>query len=278
MEELTDVEKRRPHFLVNAAGNVNATPEVFREELKEVEEENPSRSLYEEEIGSALKASIEATGNFWAETGVNLWELARDVLGKEISKVEILKTFKHPLQPDIDILYGPIFNGKRSAPLVSIELKYFSKVKGEVIPKTAGVEGEPEGGFYRGIDQVFSHLTMGVDYGYLWHFIRLPVKEYEDKVEKGEVVAMEGLEVDEEEAKKLVEDHGEFSRAYGGLLTKFLKRSASPIGFASHGLIEEGPFLDPVATRLAAPNPFRDSDRGRCVRKLILDGLDVKEH
>lgn len=172
-------------------------------------------------------------------------------------------------------------NGQKSAPLVSIELKYYSRAKGKglVIPKTAGVEGEPEGGFYKGIDQVFSHLTMGVDYGYLWHFIRLPVKEWEEEAEGGEVAAMEGLEVDEEEIGKWVEKHGEFSAAYGGFLTGFLERSAFPLGFASHGIIEEAPcsFI-PITTHLAPPNPFRDSEAGQRVRELILKGLDIEEH
>lgn len=96
MGELTDVQKRRPHFLVTTAGKEDVTPGVFLKELEEVKEENPDRSFSEREVGNALKTQIESTGDFWVETGVNLWELARDVVGKGKDSVEILKKFKHP--------------------------------------------------------------------------------------------------------------------------------------------------------------------------------------
>jgi len=105
--------------------------------------------------------------DMWFEKRVNLWELAEP---KDPS--EVLERFHHPLQPDIDLLYGQCLGGKRQTPIVGVEVKLFSRFtgRGMKLAKTAGYEG-----YYAGLDEAISLLTLGLDFVYLWHVYVLPL-------------------------------------------------------------------------------------------------------
>jgi hypothetical protein len=112
----------------------------------------------------------------WFEKRVNLWEFA-----DAKDPYEALERFRHPLQPDIDLLYGQRINGKRHTPMVGVEVKLFSRFtgRGRKLAKTAGYEG-----YYAGLDEAISLLTVGLDFVYLWHVYVLPLKIWNNYLAK----------------------------------------------------------------------------------------------
>lgn len=94
-----------------------------------------------------------------------------------------MKEFMHPLQPDVDLLYGIQEEGKSRGPLTGIEVKIFKYQRGKPTPKTTF----PRRGYYSGIDQALSLLTFGFDYVYLWHVFIAPENiRAEFKIKYGE--------------------------------------------------------------------------------------------
>ena len=121
-----------------------------------------------ETIGNEfLSDKFRWLGNeFWIEKEVNLWEL-KDFVDEERRRE--LEIFMHPMQPDIDILFGPKVNNERLTPLTAVEVKLFKGIeRGRVTPRAGG-------GFYEGIGEAIALLTFGVDFVELWQFFFLPI-------------------------------------------------------------------------------------------------------
>jgi len=88
---------------------------------------------------------------------VNPWKTLRNLARKGSDFLHIVAEVeqRHPLQPDIDIL----FYDNREKCLHAVELKYFAPYKGRTRLS-----------YYEGIDEALALLLYGVDYAHLWHF------------------------------------------------------------------------------------------------------------
>lgn len=165
---IEDVKGLQP--LLAETGELNPEfPEVrFFEHpaIEGVTDETITENVFVDIMVSCLEKKKKK--DMWFEKRVNLWELA-DV--KDPS--EVLERFHHPLQPDIDLLYGPRINEKRQTPMIGVEVKLFSRFtgRGRKLAKTAGYEG-----YYAGLDEAISLLTLGLDYVELWHVYVLPLR------------------------------------------------------------------------------------------------------
>jgi hypothetical protein len=133
--------------------------------IEAVTDETITENLFMDILVSCLEKKSK---DMWFEKRVNLWEFA-----DAKDPVEALERFGHPLQPDIDLLYGQCIGGKRYTPMVGVEVKLFSRFtgRGKKLAKTAGYEG-----YYAGLDEAISLLTMGLDFVYLWHVYVLPLR------------------------------------------------------------------------------------------------------
>jgi len=224
-----------------------------------------------------LISSMPWSSNIWWVSKVNLWRLAEKTMGRRVRPSDILREYKHPLQPDIDFLYGPKVNDRRSAPLVGVEVKVFSEARyAGVIPKTRLGDIEGVGtGYYAGLDEAIAMLTFGLDYVYLWHFIILPWEKWEKYLEYGK-----------DFSKKLLREHTYFSGLYAALMKWLLGLTAIPLGYLAFGVSfnkkQEYASLFPYHTKrlspkTAPPNPLKNSPSALKIRELLMKSLDVEE-
>ena len=135
-------------------------------------EENITEKIFADVM---LKCFKNKKKDMWFEKRVNLWKLANIK-----DPYEAVKKFVHLLQPDVDLLYGQSVGGKRQAPMVGVEVKLYSRYTGygKKIAKTTAYEG-----YYAGLDEAISLLTLGIDYVYLWHVHVFP-EEFWNKLLK----------------------------------------------------------------------------------------------
>jgi len=205
----------------------------------------------------------EYAGKYWVETEVNLWKLLPERRRK--TGPELMKDLKHLLQPDIDLLYGPIASGRKKTPMHAVEIKYFGEIKARAIPKTR--QGE---GFYAGLNQALALLLYGVDTVELWHFFHLPYQEW---------VKFE--EYEDFWPRKLEDDFGEFSGAYSAFVKVLIDMFGLPLGYRNIGVITEGSELSLIPLEkldiLPKPNPFRGRKTSERMREVILQGLRIED-
>jgi hypothetical protein len=155
-------------LIAEAGGYYPESPTIRYFEHPSIEaltNETITENIFVDVIVSCLEKKLKE--DMWFEKRVNLWELAEPK-----DPYEILEKYGHPLQPDIDLLYGQCVNGKRQTPMVGVEVKLFSRFtgRGMKLAKTAGYEG-----YYAGLDEAISLLTLGLDFVYLWHVFVLPL-------------------------------------------------------------------------------------------------------
>jgi hypothetical protein len=133
--------------------------------IQAITDETITENIFMDILVSCLE---KRSKDMWFEKRVNLWEFA-----DAKDPIEVLERFGHPLQPDIDLLYGHCISGKRHTPMVGVEVKLFSRFtgRGKKLAKTAGFEG-----YYAGLDEAISLLTLGLDFVYLWHVYVLPLR------------------------------------------------------------------------------------------------------
>jgi hypothetical protein len=254
----------RPHWLIPTAfGDVI---DELNPRLTEALKGKTEKTVEEKDIQKFICALLKPREDWpiWVESGVNLWKLL-DVNSRK--PLFTLKEHMHPLQPDIDVLYGPIINGNKSTPLVGIEIKIFPEATGAgVMPKTRMGTG-----YYTGLDEAIALLTFGLDYVYLWHFVILPYEKWEQYSKK----------YGEDFGEKLVNEHAEFSKSYSQIMKGILEATALPIGYAAHGiaLSEKTFWMCPAGIKplLAKPNPLKDNITPRHLRELICSKLGIKE-
>jgi len=199
-----------------------------------------------------LKDIIRDLG-FKAWARINLWEALPDARRKD--PLTVLKRYKHPLQPDIDLLYATKNHPRH---LVGVEVKYLSKLKAEVIPKTASDEG-----YYAGLGQALSLLSCGVDFAYLWHVFPIPWEK------RQKFIDLYGAEV----STKFEDTNIEYSAAYYGFNSAMIKSFRLPLGYALIGLTvsEKGLSIIPLKGEHVSPktNPLLSSPASRSVRRLL---------
>lgn len=233
----------------------------------------PPETVREDTIVDGLTDVLRENYPVWVEREVNLWELNEgetDLWKPE----EIIEHYGHPLQPDIDVLYGPERDGERRGPLVGIEVKHFSyrSGTGNVLPKTRLVprvpdemdesEWESDGGYYTGLDQAMALLQMGLDYVVLVHLV-----DYADDLWEY---------AEDEEA--FHDAYRDVTKLYSRKVTTLIDTFQLPIGYVAAGA--DHSFTDAIAsrtvdTRVPDENPLLDGNR-HPVRRLIHDGLSIE--
>lgn len=187
-------------------------------------DQRTDRRPSEDTVVASLTRTINQHETLWAESEVYLWEKMTDVVGKAMPPQDALREFGHPLQPDIDILLGSLTNGNKQPPLIGIEAKYFGEYRGldghKLLPKRLGPEGNPMGGFYSGLGQALSLLSMGLDYVYLWHVFEINEHIYQPNRGTGDQTT----------------DHRDVLRTYTSQLEDMIETFELPIGYIATGL------------------------------------------
>jgi len=184
---------------------------------------DPSEKLIVENLGQ----TITEIDGLWAQTEVNLWSAKAKSEGTFVPPQTVVRELLHPLQPDIDILCGRETDCGPTGPLVGIEAKYFGEYKGldgnELLPKRIGPRGNPMGGFYSGLGQALSLLSMGLDRVYLWHVFEINESIYDpnqNSTNKGNQTT----------------DHRDILHVYTKRIIDILETYELPIGYFAHGL------------------------------------------
>ena len=207
-----------------------------------------------------LKALLARKG-YWVEMNVSPWKL---LSGLYATPTDILKEFRHPLQPDIDIFYGPMQNGERLTPLLAFEVKVFPHLKGrpKVIPKTKRMQG-----FYAGLDQAMALYTFGIDYASLCHVFVLPLDIWDQ------------LKEDNSLLDKLVDEHSEWSISYMQFMCGIIGYHGLQIGYVPIAItISEDGIETWLIGRWRIEPKFQSlTSTGAKLRRFLLDNFNIKE-
>lgn len=175
-------------------------------------------------IVNSLEQTLDEIDGVWADKEVNLWERKADIEGSKLPPQEVIREFDHPLQPDIDLLIGSGQGSDRTSPLVGIEAKYFSKYNGirghQLLPKRVDAYGNDTGGFYSGLGQALSLLSMGLDAVYLWHIFKIDETIY----------STESIGGDQKH------DHRDVLRSYTRRVRDLIDSYDIPVGYIAHGI------------------------------------------
>ena len=208
---------------------------------------------------------------FWIEKEVIPWEL-KDFVSEERRRE--LERFIHPMQPDIDILFGPEVNNKRLTPLTAVEVKLFKGIEKGKRPKAGGR------GFYEGIGEAIALLTYGVDFVELWQFFFIPlIKEFPSHLSpEVEKKLSEKLEKSRNKIFYLIKYVG----AYAGFVGSLIETLNLPLGYRCFAISmeEDGKiWLNPFegSNILPKENPFLVNEAALKIRSLIKEALNVKE-
>ena len=208
---------------------------------------------------------------FWIEKEVIPWEL-KDFVSEERRRE--LERFIHPMQPDIDILFGPEVNNKRLTPLTAVEVKLFKGIEKGKSPKARGR------GFYEGIEEAIALLTFGVDFVELWQFFLIPlIKEIPSHLpSEVEKKLLEELEKNKGKRDKYLNYVG----TYAGFVGTLIKELELPLGYRCFAISmeEDGKiWLNPFegSNILPKENPFLVNEAALKIRSLIKEALNVKE-
>ena len=243
-----------------------------------------------ETIGNEfLSDEFRWLGNeFWIVKEVNLWEL-KDFVGEERRRE--LERFIHPMQPDIDILFGPKVNNERLTPLTAVEVKLFKGIeRGRVTPRAGG-------GFYEGIGEALALLTFGVDFVELWQFFLLPIDieipSHFPPEEKKEIKEwLKGRKKEERKMKRYMD----YISAYANFVGNLIKVLNLPLGYRCFAISMDMETIllyeNEESYILPKKNPFLGSEDASIVseaaalivsgavlkmRSLIKEALNVKE-
>lgn len=214
----------------------------------------------EETISDELGCLLREAG-YRVTSRVNLWKFVEG-LPPGRKAVTTLKTFRHPLQPDVDLL---IEDHKDSNKLWGFEIKLI-RWKDEPLWKVI-----PEGRLYSGLDQALAVATCGVDYACLCHIFIPPMAVYR------RTVAAQGPK----QAEQLDDDRIEFTAAYSGIVKGLLEHFNLPIGYIAIGLFSDQA-TETVETVLLnkpwmVPRALVPTPTGNRIRPLLLKAIDLAE-
>ncbi len=212
-------------------------------------------SVNEELVVSCLQDTASRQG-YRVAARVNLWQYVDRRLLRE-GPDSVLKGYKHPLQPDIDLLVenpGP-------DPILSIhEVKVIRWNENRRQPVA------PKGRLYEGVGQALALTTFGADYCYLWHVWVHPRGKYR-------VIAEQSVQL----AERLEDGWVEYFTAYGGLVKGLFSNFALPLGYVFVVVIMD------VITNEILITPFPDlwkaaerlprSQTGLQIRELLMKAL-----
>lgn len=232
-------------------------------------DENVTETLFVDLLMPILE---EKNPNMWFEKRVNLWEF----VDRKDSVANYIRKYRHPLQPDIDLLYGSIVDDKPQSPMTGVEIKLFSRFSGSLkakIPKTTSYEG-----FYAGLDEAISLLTMGLDFVYLWHVQACPLESFvQSKMKYGDNFF-----------KKNVDENYYITKLGSQYISTVIERLKLPIGYINTYLLfdEKGfslqiddrfnvePVFNPIWSDVGIPINEKPSLNAR---SLLLNGLGIED-
>lgn len=167
--------------------------------------------IIEDDVVNFFKLLLLRKGQ-WVQTKVNLWE----VVPADYDFTQTLWDFAHPLQPDIDILSGPLRKRERGTPLTGMEVKLLrTEKRGKaVIPKTRDGRG-----FYAGLEEALTLYDFGLDYVTLVQFFipRLSLWSQEQ-----DILAL---------YQDLLIQYDEWRGTYVGILKAIIKKYHLPLGY-----------------------------------------------
>lgn len=199
-----------------------------------------------------------------------LWFEKRFFLQKSWKRGTGMTTMKevgHPLQPDVDLLYGACNKEKeRKTPITGIEIKVFKYPQGNVSPKTT----YPKEGYYSGVDQALSLTMLGLDYVYLWHVFVMPEAVFQKYREK-----YGNNFVDEVVLKDKIDSAEIYMASAESILPK-------PIGYVgTYFLVDKKNmiyhFIQPnYSIRKPLLNPLLEKDKVAKLRKILHRELQIE--
>lgn len=226
-----------------------------------ISDENINEKIFVDLMKGILE---ERNENVWFQKRVNVWGLAPN----NIWPPDVLEDFKHPLQPDIDLLYCKVEDNQLMSPLVGVEVKLFTGKTGwgKVIPKTTGFEG-----FYAGLDEAISMLSYGLDHVYLWQVFIPPETFWTEYLRKPQRKSRE----------ELAYGYDQFLAAYSKEVKQTLLKLRIPIGYVSTGLNiynHTGCFdFYALENQDAKLNPYLNESATIHLRNLILKRFSIRE-
>lgn len=235
--------------------------QVFADPPVRVYDHAPPDNIQEANLVSGLVGRLrDGPGQVWARREVDLWELI-EVLHGRTRPDEAGERYRHPLQPDIDVLYCETDgDGSRTSPLVAVEAKHFAQQTGDgsVMPKLSGTNA----GFYAGLGQALSLLLMGVEYVFLVHFVYFHPELWDDYGE---------------DRSELVAAHRRVTNRYAESVASLVRELDLPVGYIAAGTRPAADAIAayPVTVVEPDPNPFVDSPSGRSVRGLLSESFNA---
>ena len=229
-------------------------------------DQRTDRRPSENTVVESLTRTINGDETLWAESELSLWELMVDVVGQAMPPQDALREFGHPLQPDIDVLLGSLSDGEKQPPLVGVEAKYFGEYRGlaghKLLPKRLGPEGNPMGGFYSGLGQALSLLSMGLDYVYLWHVFEINEAIYQPNRNSGDQT----------------KDHRDVLRVYARQMKDMINTFGLPVGYIATGMsVNHDNKMINLAHCSPADERTSQTRSAANVRELLIEALSSRE-
>lgn len=231
--------------------------DVFGDGPVKLYDHAPPDGIDEANLVNGLVGRVRDNG-LWARKKVNLWELIEVLYGRQRGD-RVCDRYRHPLQPDIDLLCCETDEAdeRRTSPLLAAETKHFAHRRGDgaVLPKLADGSG-----FYAGLGQALSLLAMGIDYVYLTHFVHFHPDEWS------------GFGDDRDE---LIEAHRTVTGQYADSVARLIDGLELPIGYVAAGTrpVSDGIAAVPVRTVTPDRNPLRNG--GTRVLQLLAESFNV---
>lgn len=227
--------------------------------------------ILETKLGALIREDLHRKyeNHIWIETSVKLRNFlpANKFKSRIDHYKEILEKYG-PLQPDIDLLMGPIEKGVKKSPLCAFEMKIFTRDrKNYIIPKKGG-------GFYIGLEQALALLYFGVNFVGLLHFFFFP---YEKLRQLGNKTSSQ-MEIDEFENNII-----EYDSCYQGIIRGLINALCLPISylpfFVSVDMKRKSIVISPprgLESQLKVTfNPLFYNKIPSNVRRLIIDKCDI---
>jgi len=211
--------------------------------------------LNEESIVNCLRDAASRQGHRVAAR-VNLWRCVdRASVNETPHAYGVLTAYRHPLQPDIDLLTeGPDL----ALSIHEVKLIRWSDNRPE---PTA-----PDSRLYDGLGQALALTTFGADYCYLWHIWVHPMKTYRDAAERS-------LQF----ADRLEDGWVEFFAAYAGFVKGILNNFNLPVGYVVLLVIKDEITnevqITPFPMLSSAPTKLSRSLTGDSIRQLMTKAL-----
>jgi hypothetical protein len=211
------------------------------------------KSISERVIGDCLGHLFRRNG-YRIAARVSPWKLIGGLPAGSRKAVSRLKSYRHPLHPDIDILIED-----SSHELWGNELKLIrwrEEPPDFVIPKAR---------LYDGLGQVLAVATCGVDYACLWHVFVPPMAAYRRLEARSP-----------RHAEKIDDERIEFVAAYTGIIRGLLEHFELPIGYIALAVFADEATRTVRTTPLlpwTEPTRLPPTPTGTLVRSLLLKAL-----